>query len=305
MKTSITYRIFDFLGVALIVAAALYFISNMEPSIKPIPQRMLTDEKHRLPVYLISYASGEETFFQNRNLLVTSSLDKGFDYFLNYGPHQIDHSFYKKNKEILSVHRGGGLWLWKPYIIKKTMQAAPENAIIIYSDSGFMFTAPIYNLIEKFKEKDVLLLHYEKTEIEGTLSYITPRTVLKHFNIDTPEYRNAPHLWAGMVMVKNTPKARAFIDKWLAMCENIDLIKPQINTTSLPEYPEFRWHQDDETLLTVLYAIGNRDGIGLIPTEEISQYIIWHHRRPGNSVPVYVLYLCTELVNKVTSLFTK
>ena len=37
---------------------------------------------------------------------------------------------------MLNNHRGYGYWIWKPYIILKTLESMNENDILVYTDAG-------------------------------------------------------------------------------------------------------------------------------------------------------------------------
>ena len=51
----------------------------------------------------------------------------------------VSNEFYEKFKEYLSVPRGGGLWLWKPYIIRDAMSRINSVDIDLYCDLGACF----------------------------------------------------------------------------------------------------------------------------------------------------------------------
>ena len=91
------------------------------------------------PIYLISYADGPEIYKKNQAGLVQSALNKGFSHFINYRKSQLSQDFKENNKEILSLKKGAGYWLWKPWVILNTLENIPENAIVIYADTGFVF----------------------------------------------------------------------------------------------------------------------------------------------------------------------
>ena len=62
----------------------------------------------------------------------------------SYGPNDLDKVFREKNKDILSRERGNGYWLWKSYIINKTIiEKLNERDYLIYTDC--------YNDIHEFK----------------------------------------------------------------------------------------------------------------------------------------------------------
>ena len=39
-------------------------------------------------------------------------------------------------KKVFTAKRGGGYWMWKPYIIYKNLLLLNNNDILVYSDSG-------------------------------------------------------------------------------------------------------------------------------------------------------------------------
>ena len=69
---------------------------------------------------LINYATPE---FAHRRRIQTATAYAvgGFDKVIEYSPEDLDEEFRRKNEQILKHKRGGGYWLWKPYIIKKTL----------------------------------------------------------------------------------------------------------------------------------------------------------------------------------------
>ena len=85
----------------------------------------------------------------------------GFDEVFSYNYSDIDDEFKEKNKHILEQPRGAGFWLWKPYIIKKTLEKIEENDLLFYSDSGISFIRPIDDLIKIMDETDEKLLLFE------------------------------------------------------------------------------------------------------------------------------------------------
>lgn len=62
-------------------------------------------------MYLVSYADGKKVFLKNQNGQLLNAINKGFDRFMSYKRKDIDFDFYNKNKKILDVKHGAGLWL--------------------------------------------------------------------------------------------------------------------------------------------------------------------------------------------------
>ena len=60
----------------------------------------------------------------------------GFDFIFAYTDKDIiSTEFYKENKEILSLNRGAGYWLWKPYLILETLKKMNDGDVLLYLDS--------------------------------------------------------------------------------------------------------------------------------------------------------------------------
>ena len=82
------------------------------------------DPKHK--VWLVSYSHGE-VHLANQNWQIFSALNKCIDFYLPYSFKDLDDDFVAKNKELLSKPRGAGYWVWKPYIILKTLKMIPRG----------------------------------------------------------------------------------------------------------------------------------------------------------------------------------
>ena len=57
-----------------------------------------------------------------------------FDRIITYSPK--DMPLYIKSSPLFSAQKGGGYWLWKPYIIKHTLEQLNEGDVLYYIDAG-------------------------------------------------------------------------------------------------------------------------------------------------------------------------
>ncbi|MEI8321475.1 MAG: hypothetical protein WCG05_05715 [Alphaproteobacteria bacterium] len=171
-----------------------------------------------IPVYMVSYADGPAAFRQNQKFLVYSALNKGVSHFFNYNRKLLDPAFAEKHKDVLALKKGAGYWLWKPRIILDTLNQIPENSYMIYVDSGFVFLKnpkPLFDLLQKH---DVVLAAYENRAFSQ--AGCTKKEALEKTGCTTEICRNAHAMYAGVILIKNTPVARNFVQKWLALCED-------------------------------------------------------------------------------------
>lgn len=93
---------------------------------------------------LISYANAP--YQKAQALLCKTAKKAGFTEWIAYGPEDVDEGFRNAHSDIFSFERGDGLWLWKPYLILKTLNAVKDGNIVFYCDSGACFfgVPPLY-----------------------------------------------------------------------------------------------------------------------------------------------------------------
>ena len=285
--------ILAFIALSVIVALQYEYILHNDISIESIskannPDFQATSYHHREPVYLVSYAAGHEVFYRNQNALVLSGLNKGIDFFLNYRRSHIDPDFYQKNKNILDKPRGAGYWIWKPYFILKTMENAPENAIIIYCDTGFVFHTSPKSLIDGAKSHDITLVKYDPADYGYVKKHASGET-LRQMDCTSQTCKDSEHILAGFSVYRNTARARQFVREWLNYCTVEDIIFGKQGGE--PEDPAFRNHGDDETVLSVLHA-KHSEWCNLITKDQLYDLVYYHHRHPAynNNTIIYRMH---------------
>jgi hypothetical protein len=66
--------------------------------------------------------------------------------------HNITKEFQEANANILNQNRGGGYWLWKPYIIVHMLEQLEEGDYLMYTDAGTELVSspqPVFDLVDK------------------------------------------------------------------------------------------------------------------------------------------------------------
>ena len=108
-------------------------------------------------------------------------------------------------EKVFKARRGGGYWLWKPYIIYKNLQLLNDNDIIVYLDSGSTIPNNKYT-IDKLTEYVNIVENSEK----GVLAFRNPHIeskwtkgdVFKHFNcLDDENIYNTRQFSAGRLHI--------------------------------------------------------------------------------------------------------
>ena len=96
-------------------------------------------------LYVCNYAN--EKYYPQQQLNTQSAYEKGkVDEVLEF--HEQDIVDLKKiYPEHFKIARGGGLWLWKPYIILKALDMIEDGDYLFYWDSGAVFIDDLHLMI--------------------------------------------------------------------------------------------------------------------------------------------------------------
>jgi hypothetical protein len=172
----------------------------------------------------------------------------------------MDEKFVNENKEILEMQRGGGYWLWKPYIVNETLNKIEEGDYLFYMDSIYYFTEDFTRLYEDFlKENDFLIWKNKPNESKNPLKKLCKMDIIKKYDMENKVIlEDVTEFWAGSFLIKKTQKIDNLIKEWLTMCCNKHDITDE--PSEVPNHPEFIDHRHDQSLLSIILHKNNIQG---------------------------------------------
>lgn len=195
--------------------------------------------------YFITYSNDKYEFNRQR---LNKIAETCFDKIISYSPKDIDLNFYENNKFILEQPRGIGYWLWKPYVISKTLETMSDNDVLLYLDSGDIFTPAICNYInDKIITNDLILV--PSSNIQKTY---TKRDCFYYMDCDTEEYWKCTQIEAGIIIIKKTDFSKKIVNEWLNYGENPNIITDLPNICGLENSFDFKDHRHDQSILSNL-----------------------------------------------------
>lgn len=200
----------------------------------------------------ITFGGGGQNYIDAGNRLINQALNLNlFDEVKLYTDKDLidDIDFWSKHKDfILNNKRGYGYWLWKPYIIKKTMEQMKEDDILLYLDCGCELNElKIQNLINFF--------NYIKTDyIIGTLAGLEKEwnkmDLLKYLNMENDYSLNINQRQAGTNMFLVCEKVINLVNEWYNIACIYNLID---DTNSISKnFDCFKEHRHDQSIFSLL-----------------------------------------------------
>lgn len=168
-----------------------------------------------------------------------------------------------RDHELMQYKRGGGYWLWKPWVVLHTLEKMGDEDILIYSDSGNELYADKewtkwFRLIDKYNGIFFCYAAFMERRC---------RKNLLEFYENVPHLKKLYQIQSGQLLVKG--KARKVIQEWYdVMFQHpefvIDVAKDEIKEES----SMFLEHRHDQAVLSCA-VYGNEKDLNL--------KVLWNH----------------------------
>lgn len=207
-----------------------------------------------------------------------------FNKIITYSPK--DLPLYIKSSPLFSSPKGGGYWLWKPYIIKYTLEQLNEGDILYYIDAGCTLNVQS----EEWKNFETLLNNYNAIVFQyrsnhnyqgwehlcknpqnnnPALRYWIKPLTKDYFckYIGNDDFLDYNKIMGGIIIIKKTSSIPLFLSEWF----NISLYHPElicdpfgIDLNRLPN--TFNAHRHDQSIITpLIYKYKDNDLIKVLP----------------------------------------
>lgn len=200
-------------------------------------------------IIAVNYA--DKHFQRAQKLNSVTAKQWGADKVTEYGPEDIDEAFRKRNKKILDTPRGGGYYLWKPYIYRKAYNQLGDNDYLVYTDSGAIYVNSIQYLIDCMEHESVPMMIFS-LEQERLEKCNTKRDAFVLTGCDEPKYANTPQSIGGYFVCRKNPSVEAYLDEVLYYAQDMRIISDQPNVMGLPNYAEFTDHRHDQSVISLI-----------------------------------------------------
>jgi hypothetical protein len=207
--------------------------------------------------YFASFGGPTENYHR-RVETICRQMSMGFPHFriFKYTDDDLrnDPEFWNKHEKFMDSHpRGYGHWLWKPWLIHKTMQSLQDDDILIYADAGCTInhkgSEKLNEYIKMVQENEFGLLLFTLTDDDMHSEHKwTKATTLSALHA-TLEDTYSKQLMATVMIIKKTSHTTSFVKDWYDLCSNYILID---DTLTNHEHPEFNDHRHDQSVFSLL-----------------------------------------------------
>ena len=219
-------------------------------------------------IHLVTFASPR--FRHRQFLLGWSALANGVvDTVTHWTPEELlAAGFENRCPTIRLTERGSGFYAWKPFIIQKKLEVAPEGDIVFYCDVGRTFP---YKLLSSSLQ---VFLDWMKTHKQsimpgiqipwgGPMSMWTKRDAFISMSMDTPSIHAAAPIQASFSMWINGLDSKEIVAEWMNLSAQRQLISDDPSVMGLPELSGYIEHRHDQSLLSLVCLKHGIQGIDI------------------------------------------
>lgn len=189
-----------------------------------------------------------------------------FDKVKVYKPKDLPAEITKDRAEIYKQWRGGGFWIWKPWIVRDALEHCDYGDIVWYADSGCAINPDSEEWMTLFAAlnghdsifhayRDNFDYHWERWGINSVKLRHWTKPLAREFMNEyygSDAYLDMPSLWSGFMAVRKTENIR-IINEWL----RLTMDHPEIvcdprgeELNSLPE--DYNAHRHDQSVLSCI-----------------------------------------------------
>ena len=204
--------------------------------------------------YFITFAGGEKNFHDAGERIIKQAdslnfFDKTILYTDNFLKN--DKEFWENHSEfILNNKRGYGYYIWKPYIIKKTIENMKDGDKLLFLDCGCEIDVKKKELIKYFFD---IINENNKLELGSTqciekewnkMDLIIKLNMLKNEQLNTEQYQ------ATTILFFICKQIRDLVNEWYNIACNYNLIDDSESINK--NFDCFIEHRHDQSIFSLL-----------------------------------------------------
>jgi hypothetical protein len=213
------------------------------------------------------------TEFMKPTRIMEQSMEFPFDERIAYTELDIPEFIEKHKFFIQNFPRGYGHFIWKAYVILKTLKKMSADDILVYCDAGMHLNK---KGIIRYQQYIEMLTTSEKSLVVFNTndSYKAQEFVkLDAYMLYYPEFIQSsnPYMYAGCMIIKKSPLSQKIIEDWCTLCEQYSFILPGHSVLFNYENIVFKGHDGDNALFA-LCALKHKETVQFIYPDETNIY---------------------------------
>lgn len=236
----------------------LNLIKNKIP-INTLNQNMKDKYKN---IHFMTYAN--HRFKESKKRLLNEANEFNiFETITSYGPENLSKDFFEKYKEILIQPRGGGYWIWRPFILLDKLNKLNDGEFLIYLDAGCKLNKygkkRFFEYIDMLDNSEYGIMSFQMTGNSGRgnlekENVWTNKEIFNYFNIDIEsEHGNSGQYLGGILVMKKNKHLLKIIELLIKALEHDSLMFTDYYNSN--QYINFKENRHEQSIFSLLRKI--------------------------------------------------
>ena len=182
-----------------------------------------------------------------RRLVGEASASGEFDVVLELTPGDLDDAFRAANAATLAIERGGGLWLWKPWVASRALALLADGDFLVYFDAGCKLKHSLEPWFALAAANDPGWVVFEFDE--GIPTW-TKGDTYAALGLTTDAFVDKLQVLGGIWVMRKTPTTARLAAEWLRVSQLPGVITDDPSVT--PNPGGFVDHRHDQSVFSLL-----------------------------------------------------
>ena len=256
------------------------------------------DKTNEYNIHFITY--GDSNFEKSKKRILNEAKEfNEFKTIKGYCPEDLPEDFKEKYKDILSMSRGGGYWIWRPIIIEDAINNINDNEYLVYLDAGCTINkhgkTRFFEYIDKLENSEnhygILSFQMTNTNGKGDIQkekWWTTSNIFEYFGVkpDSDIGESGQYL-GGVLIMKKNKHLLEYLDKFKkCILENPLLCTDKYNKDN--QHEGFKDNRHEQSMTSILRKIhgsevidGDESWIVPFGGPESMKYPFWATRLRG------------------------
>lgn len=220
--------------------AAASLLDGLPPGLLPFEPRPMGRR------WFITY--GDARFNRSRARIAGEAARFGvFDVIRPWGPEDLDVDFVTRNYAILSQPRGGGYWLWKPYVVWETLRAMDDGDVLFYADAGCTFLSDPTPYLELAARYGMVAFRVPHPQFQYTKGLL-----FAELGLDMETWGPELQIIAGILVLQKRPFVTFLVSEWLRLAQDERFVTDADTSETVPNHMGFVDHRHDQSIWSLL-----------------------------------------------------
>lgn len=195
---------------------------------------------------IIAINYSDNKFENQRKYNTSTAYRKGrVDKVIEYTSADIDPAFYERNKTILLYQRGAGLWLWKPYIILKTLDGMKSGDYLFYCDAGAYYVDKVSKLVAVMEKQHIDLMPFESPLLERQFTKKETFTRIGYHDYSQNQ------ICASYILIKKNDSSLRILREWFNYMQD-EVCVSYKHFTNEEDFPDYISHREDQSVFSLV-----------------------------------------------------